>query len=186
MIESVFWKAELRNQARTIETRQRCCRWSEKQVVMLEREIMIAFLCIRSLIERHKLHHSIAERPLLVRAFPIKKGRQVHLLNRGDLAELYLRRSVKVKITLGFLCNQVIHSYVIFAQRDTAQKKFTTLLVCSDFERNRRLFYLKIADILLIIRAVASSALANFSYEYDEKLKDFRVFLTPDRLSKSG
>lgn len=182
MIESRYWKLELLKQAEAIKKRQRCQRWSEKQVVMLEREIMIAFFCIRSLIERHKVTDALAQHPLPVVAYPILPGKHAHLLNCCDIDELYRMDSpVQRTVNLSFFCNQVIHSYVITAQREPSEKKFTTLIVCSDYERNRQLFRVVIKDIILVMRKVAANYPADLEYEYSEKIGDYKVTAKNER-----
>lgn len=158
MIESVYWKTELKKQIRTIKRLQRCRRWSEKQLVLLEREIMIAFFCVRSLIEREKLPHKLVNRPIPVVTYPAFPGVKVTILNRGAIDELYdLDRPHKKRLTLAFLSNQIIHSYISSPIKAPRTRQFDSLLVCSDYERNRQLFEVEIKELVAALAAVAAS-----------------------------
>lgn len=179
MIESVYWKSALLAQARAIKAHQRYKRWSEKQLVLLEREIMIAFFCIRSLIERKKITDNLTKKRIPVVAYPIRLGKGAHLLNRCDFEELYHMESpVERELHLEFLSNQIIHSYVIFAQRDRQKKKFSDLLVCSNYERNRQLFQVAIKELIAVMREVAKNYPTHAEYLYDERIRDYCVTAT--------
>ena len=88
---------------------------------------------------------------------------------------------IKRTVSLAFFSNQVIHSYVLSAQREPSEKKFSTLLVCSDYERNRQLFRVAISDMISVMRRVAASYPANLEYKYDERIADYIVKASNER-----
>ncbi|WP_218239112.1 hypothetical protein, partial [Pseudomonas sp. YY-1] len=55
MIESSYWRAELRNDLAWLCKKRKYQRWSEKQHVLFERKLMIAAFQVRSLLERPKV-----------------------------------------------------------------------------------------------------------------------------------
>lgn len=176
MIESAYWKTELFAAADAIEEQQDCIRWTEKRAVMLEREIMIAMFCVRSLIERSKVSNSLVQKQLPVISFPVRPGKIVHRLNCWDIDELYdLDDSVKQQLTLQLLTNQVIHSYIIFPRKNVEKRMFTHLLVCSDFERNKQLFQISIEDVVAIIREVAFDSPSKMHLEFNGDMKDYKI-----------
>ncbi len=178
MMESVYWKTELFPAADAIEARQRCLRWTEKQAVMLERDIMIAMFCVRSLIERHKITQLLAKKPILVVAYPIHKGKRVHLFNQCDINELYdMEHPVERQLGLAFLSNQIIHSYIIFPKKNLEKKRFTHLLVCSDFERNNQLFEVSIEDLIAVMREVGMNYPTEIHFKYDKEKRDYRPII---------
>lgn len=176
MIESVYWKTELFSQADKIEALQRCPRWTEKHAVLLEREIMIAAFCIRSLIERQKIADSLSRKAIDVTAFPIRQGMHANRINRFDIDELYHMESPeKRQIQLDFLTNQIIHSYTIFPIKDYDEKKFSRLYVCSDYEKNKRLYDILISDLVALMREVGLNYPSRYEYNFDEEKKEYRV-----------
>jgi hypothetical protein len=175
MIESAYWKTELLVAADDIENKSSINRWTEKRAVLLEREIMLAMFCVRSLIERSKLSQSLVQKEIEVVAYPKKGDKPVTFLNRGAIDELYDLTATSTKqVTVSFLCNQIIHSYIIFPLRD-GNRQFTHVMVCSDYEKNRFLYTVPIATIVKLIREVASDYPSRMHLEFDPKIKDYRV-----------
>lgn len=56
MIESYYWRAELRNDLIWLRKKRKYKRWSEKQHVLYERQLMIVAFQVRSLLERPKVN----------------------------------------------------------------------------------------------------------------------------------
>jgi len=56
MIESCYWRAELRNDLVWLRKQRTYHRWSEKQQVLFERKLMIVAFQVRSLLERPKVN----------------------------------------------------------------------------------------------------------------------------------
>jgi hypothetical protein len=175
VIESTYWKTELFVAADEIERKCLINRWTEKQAVLLEREIMLAMFCVRCLIERSKLSDSLVRKTVEVTAHPKKVEQPVTVLNRGDIDELYDLSVAETKsVTLLYLCNQIVHSYIIFPMRD-GTRDFTHIIVCSDYERNRFLYTVPLTTMVTLIREVASDYPAHMELEYDPKIKDYRI-----------
>jgi hypothetical protein len=171
VIESSYWKAELFVSAKEIKKRCLINRWTEKRAVLLEREIMLAMFCVRSLIERSKISNNLAMKPINVIAYPKKGSKPVTILNRFDLEDLYeFEREKKKMISLKFLCNQIVHSYIIFLVRDESVN-FAHIFVCSDYERNRFLYKVAIKDLIAVILEAASNYPRNIEWKFDPKIQ---------------
>jgi hypothetical protein len=178
MIESAFWKTELLKAADDIERQCSPIRWTEKRVVLLEREIMLAMFSVRTLIERHKLSDALTHKPVSVTAYPKKVQEPVTLLNRHEINELYdLDRPKALTVELEFLCNQILHSYIIFAARDE-KRAFSHLLVCSDYERNRYLYSVSTETLVALLREVGMDYPNRMHADYDPKIRDYRITQT--------
>src|SRR5437016_3695670 len=131
MIESVYWKKELLRAADDIEYRRHPARWTEKRAVLLEREIIVAMFSVRTLIERHKLSDALVQKLVAVTAYPKKTPEPVTRLNLCSVDELYdFDKATTRTLALESLCNQIIHSYIIFPVRDET-RAFSHVLVCS-------------------------------------------------------
>jgi hypothetical protein len=178
MIESAYWKTELLPIADDIELRCHPARWTEKRAVLLEREIMLAMFSVRSLIERHKLSDALIHKPVSVTAYPKKTQKPVTLLNSHQVDELYdFDRAATRTVALEFLCNQIIHSYIIFPARDET-RAFSHVFVCSDYERNRHLYSVPIDTIIALLREVGMDYPNHMHLEYDPKIQDYRITQT--------
>src|SRR5690606_28668195 len=109
-------------------------------------------------------------------AYPIRKGQRATLLNRSDVEKLYdLEAPKKRTVKLGFLINQIIHSYVMHMVESITPKGFHRVLVCSDFERNRQLFELEIEELLVAMQRVGTSYPSSIQYKHEEKTQDYSV-----------
>ena len=96
-------------------------------------------------------------------------------LNRFDLEDLYeFEREKKKMISLKFLCNQIVHSYIIFLVRDESVN-FAHIFVCSDYERNRFLYKVAIKDLIAVILEAASNYPRNIEWKFDPKIQDYRM-----------
>jgi hypothetical protein len=55
MIESTYWRQELRAEVLWLKRHRKYRRWSEKQLVLYERRLMLVAFQVRSLLERPKV-----------------------------------------------------------------------------------------------------------------------------------
>lgn len=86
MIESRFWLQELRKDIRWLRVHRRYRRWSEKQVVLYERRLMLVAFQVRTLLERPKVRSSVASAAFDCIAY---NRRDTPPPNRLTLAELW-------------------------------------------------------------------------------------------------
>jgi len=56
MIESTYWRQELREELVWLNKHRKYRRWSEKQLVLYERRLMLVAFQVRSLLERPKVN----------------------------------------------------------------------------------------------------------------------------------
>jgi hypothetical protein len=174
VIESAYWKQELLSTVKEIERRRSLRRYSEKQACLLERSIMVAMFCVRTLIERHKISDDLSDRVFTVEAYPKRTQKLTTRLNLHEIDELFdLDQPTHRRVTLSFLCNQIIHSYIIFPVQTGQQ--FTHLLVCSDYERNRFLYVITVDLILSLLREVAVNYPNAAEFHFDSKKMNYVV-----------
>ena len=135
---------------------------------------MVAMFCVRTLIERHKISDDLITKSLLVDAYPKTAEKPTTKLNSHHLDELFdMERPMQRSVTLGFLCNQIIHSYIILPV--ATGRRFTHLLVCSDYERNRFLYLITVDLVLSLIRKVSGSYPNAAEFVFDPKRMDYIV-----------
>jgi hypothetical protein len=173
-IDSAFWKTELFPVAENIERLSTFSRFSNRLANIFEKEIMLGFFSVRTLIERLKLSQELLSQVINVTAYPKKTQKPVTWLNSHNIDELYDVNARKMKqLTPTFLCNQVIHSYILIPLQE--HRKFTRILVCSDYERNRWLYVVPVQCITKLIRDVAFDYPSRTDITYNPKRRDYDV-----------
>ncbi len=173
-IDSAFWKTELFPVAENIERLSRFSRFNTRLANIFEKETMLALFSVRTLIERSKVSQELLSETIEVMAYPKKAPKPVTWLNSHDIDELYNVNAPKAKqLTPSFLCNQVIHSYILIPLHE--DRKFTHILVCSDHERNRWLYVVPVERITKLIRDVAFDYASRTDITFNPKRRDYDI-----------
>lgn len=173
--ESSYWKEELLRLADKIARRRRQRRFSERSLANLEKEIFFAFYAIRKLIEAKKLTQRVVNRSISVKAYPTtSKG--VTIFNWGGAGyeiEKYfdVTKGTRDKVTLSFLCNQFIHSYIFIPE--FSGNGLARILIASDHMRKRKLYCVKIGVIETILRKIAFDRVFRVRAIYDSQIGDY-------------
>ncbi|MCX7425244.1 MAG: hypothetical protein NTW96_06415 [Planctomycetia bacterium] len=146
MIESCYWKEELRRIAVSIRRVAKPPRWSERAHCVVERDLMIGFFLLRRLIELNKVSSATRDRRLRVFSYKAR-GKAVTLLNGHRISELYDMENevAKTKKPL-YVSNQFIHTYTSFVLRDES-RNWSDVLLVSDFDRNDCIWRVPISAI---------------------------------------
>ena len=172
--DSSYWKDELLRLADKLEKRRRQKHFSERSLAGLEKEIFFAFYATRKLLEAKKLTEKVVHLNVPMASYQ-SKGKGVTILNfRFDIDKHFdFERKTNGTLSLGFLCNQIIHSYIYFNQFYGG--RLTRILISSDRMRNRKLYSIKISALERILRKVASDTIRKRTAIYDEKTADYVV-----------
>lgn len=165
MIDSYYWKRHLLNAARKLELRARQRAWSARSIDLLERELMIAFFCIRKLIEAKKLTDACERQKIVVRRFRNRGGRS-DLMSLVEFEKVYeLSSGDKKELTIGFLANQLIHSYFIFPAF-SRRNRLNGIWVTSDFERYKALYHIPTSSLISAIRHVGRDQIRKLTWKH--------------------
>lgn len=176
--DSYPWKADLRRRASWLRKQQHERRWPESAIVRVEQCIMIGCYCVRKLVEAKKLTDRVVKRPVPLVIYPTT-GKPVTLMNWHKVDQLYnFEKGQSRPRQMGFLCNQMIHSYV-FVCGFNSRNGLSFVLFSSDFERNRNLYQVSVRALANLFDAVArdgvwSSQLV-LETTQDGAVKDYRV-----------
>ena len=172
--DSSYWKEELLRLADKLEKRRRQKHFSERSLGSHEKEIFFAFYTIRKLLEAKKLTEKVVHLNVPVDSYP-SKGKGVTLLNfRFEIEKHFdFERKTNETLSLGFLCNQIIHSYIYFNQ--FYGDRLVRVLISSDHMRNRKLYSIKLGEIEKILRKVASDTVRKSTSIYDGRTGDYVV-----------
>jgi len=155
MIESYYWKHKLLDAARKLERRRAQKAWSIRSIVLFERELMLTFFCIRKLIEVKKLTDACERNRIVAHRFPNRGGRS-DFMSLIEFHKVYdMSSGDRMNLTIGFVSNQLIHSYFIFAVF-SRRHRLNGVWVTSDFERCKALYRIPLDSLVAAIRAVAA------------------------------
>lgn len=174
MIESCYWKEELARVSHSLRRRRKPQRWTERAHCLVERDIMIGFFIVRRMIELHKV--SSATRDITLRVFSVPaRGKRVTRLNGHDIEELYdpARERHETKKPL-YLSNQFIHCYTSFVARDLS-RNWSDVFVVSDFDRNRCIWRVPVAEILRLFSTAAKDYPHSVKMIFNEEKGDYVV-----------
>ncbi len=174
MIESRFWKEELNRIARLLKPARIPPRWTERRVCIVERDTAVGFFILRRMLELHKVSSAVERMELQVYAMP-RRSKQVTLLNHGDIDALYYAELERpTLISPQKLANHFVHAYTSFVLRD-ASRRWSDVLIVSDFERNTHILRVPIPTIRLLFLTAAASYPSELHYAYNRKHGDFDV-----------
>lgn len=174
MIESCYWRAELRNDLIWLRKKRKYRRWSEKQHVLFERKLMIVAFQVRSLLERPKVNDQARGTCLPVLRYK-KIGDRPFTITGAGWPEDRFEMEHPEPHTLSALevCNQLIHYY--WMQTITEGTSFASMLVFSDYQRHKWAYEIRIDALLSFFGAFSeeSSAITSASFKWCDKKQDY-------------
>lgn len=138
---------------------------SERSLVRVERELFIGFYAIRKLLETFKVSTSTKELKFELQAYAAISDRKADYFNRTDIENLFeLDRPIKEQRDIGFLCNQIVHSYIfiIDIREDGTLNGF---FVASDSMRFKKLYFIELGQVAHAFRLVGKDYPSNMQYK---------------------
>ena len=172
--ESGYWKVDLLRRSADLQRRMKQKRWPDVSLVRIEQSLMLGFYSIRNLREAKKLTDAVARRQVSFTSYPRRENKRVHHFNWHKLEDLYdFNASYEDSRDLGFLCNQVIHSY-IFSPVFSDAGYLDGILLASDRERRQRVISVAMREVVSIFAAVGNDDVETSSASWDEKNGDYR------------
>ena len=173
--ESCYWKADLLRYAANLQKKMRQRRWSEPSQVVVEKTVFIGFYSIRKLFEAKKLSSSLHGHTISITAYP-PTSKPATLRNWHKTDELFhLDRGKSASVTLPFLCDQVIHSY-IFQLGFINDNTLDFMLLCSDRQRTKALQQISFRDVVAIFERVGNDNPCESSIKFNPRIKDYEVY----------
>ena len=174
MIESRYWKEELRRIAQSVRHVSKAKRWSERAHCTVERDIMIGFFILRRLIELHKVSSATTQRMLNVFSYQTC-GKNVTRLNGHDLSEMYdLEKEVSESMKPVYIANQFIHAYTSFVARDE-NSNWVDVFVVSDYDRNDCILRVPISEIRELFLKAANDYPRIMRMVFNPKRRDYDI-----------
>jgi hypothetical protein len=147
-IESSYWRDEMRRDIAWLRKHRTFGRWSEKQMVLYERRLILVAAQIRVLMDQFRVSPELARASVECIIYPKLEGaRPTTRRNSASLEKLFdLDSPESGSLGIRDLSNQLLHHYEIFAVG--RPKVFSHLLVFSDFKRNACLYEIEIPKLL--------------------------------------
>jgi hypothetical protein len=176
MIESRYWRAELRADLSWLNQHQHYRRWSEKQLVLFERKLMLVAFQVRSLLERPKVNDAARSTRMPVVRYKKVGGRPFTYTGAGWPEDRFdMHHPEQVVMSAMDVCNQLIHYY--WMQTWSEGKAFAGMLVFSDYMRHKWAYEFRIESILMLFKVFAeeSSVVLSSESRWDEKKQYYVV-----------
>lgn len=174
MIESTYWRQELRAELAWLKKHRKYRRWSEKQLVLYERRLMLVAFQVRSLLERPKVNDRARNTRMPVIRYKKMGLRPFTYVGSGFPEDRFdLANPETSELGVLDVCNQLIHYY--WMQTWSEGTAFKGMLVFSDFMRHKWAYEFLIEDLLVLFSNFAndSSAITEMSLQWCEKKQDY-------------
>lgn len=173
MIVSIYWKEDLLKFVKKFRPVKKPPRWSERLQVNFEKEIIIAFFMIRKLADCHKFSPKFLRYKAGI--YRSRNTGKVNNLNFASIERLYdIAKREKVYVDIRFLCNQLMHSGAVYGVRGM-DRNWEGIYTCSDFERQRYLYFIPIKEVIRILKLASSDYPNQIRYSYCRAAADYQV-----------
>ena len=176
MIESCYWRQELKSDVAWLRQHATFRRWTEKQMVLFERRLILTAFQIRVLIEQKRIRSSISARSLQCTWHRKVGSRPVTRLNAHRFDQHFaMEKPETVRLNAWDLSNQLIHHYEMYALAEF--RRFASLALFSDYARNKGLYIISIPDVLdyFALFAKDNSAVSYMRSTWNPKKQDYDV-----------
>lgn len=174
MIESRYWRVELKSDLAWLRKHQKYRRWSEKQQVLFERKLMLVAFQVRSLLERQKVNDRAWSACMPALRFKKVGTRPFTKVDGGELENQFdMEHPEKSNLSVMAVCNQLIHYY--WMQTASEAQHFYSMLLFSDYNRNKWAYELKISDLLELFQVFAEefSAVTGIHLQWHTKKQEY-------------
>lgn len=174
MIESTYWRQELCAELAWLKKHRRYQRWSEKQLVLYERRLMLVAFQVRSLLERLKVNDRARNVRTVVTRYKKIGSKPFTFVGAGFPEDRFdIANPEPSELGILDVCNQLIHYY--WMQTWSEGTAFKGMLVFSDFMRHKWAYEFLIEDLISLFSVFAdhSSTVSELSLHWNEKKQDY-------------
>ena len=176
MIESQYWRTELKSDLAWLKKHRAYRRWSEKQQVLFERRLMLVAFQVRSLLERPEVNDRARNASISVLRFKKTGDRPFTVTGSGWPNERFaMDRPEPTTLSALDVCNQLIHYY--WMETWSEGRTFASMLVFSDYMRHKWAYEFQVEDLLQLFTVFCgeSSAVVGAQMRWDHKKQDYVV-----------
>lgn len=171
MIDNAIpWKEELLRVADRIEKKTKQRRWTARSCYLIERDFMVSAYAIRKLSESFKVSDRFKGHNVRLERFE-RDGRLPDCETTNSLeaiGESYdLEHSERSVLSIKELCNQFIHSFVLFFVCDCETGQFERVYVASEWTRDRYVYLVHAAEYIELCRNIGSDEIVSKTWSVD-------------------
>jgi hypothetical protein len=127
---------------------------SERDMVRIERELMISFYGIRKLLDTFKVSPQTRQQTYSMVWYPGKGTADYFNWNRIEEHFDLVKHGTEQR-SLAFVCNQFVHSF-IFTPATDENKAFSGIFVASDQTKKEKLYFIEAEEICRALRTVGN------------------------------
>jgi hypothetical protein len=176
--ESQYWKEDLHRIAARLRRRLDQRRWSERSFARLEKELMLGFYAVRKLHDAHKFSDEIAQRPIQAERFRWN-GHPITFMGAHKFDRSYdLDSPEKCDLSLRFLSNQLVHSFVFCPVTDE-RGGLLGVMVNSDRTRHEALYSVQMKPIIAVFEEISINHPGTMSMTLNPATGDYDVQVGP-------
>ena len=149
-------------------------RWSEKQLVLYERRLMLVAFQVRTLLERPKVGDRARSAKMPVLRYKKVGNRPFTNVGPGFPKDRFdMANPESTELGVLDVCNQLIHYY--WMQTWSERTAFRGMLVFSDYMRNKWAYEILIEDLLALFNTFSqdASAVTEHLFHWSEKKQDY-------------
>lgn len=180
MIESAYWRQALRTEVAWLKSRRKYRRWSEKQLVLYERCLVLVAFQVRSLLERPKVNGRAQNMRMPVIRYKKVGSRPFTYVGPGFPEDRFdMANPERSELGVVDVCNQLIHYYCM--QTWSEGTAFKSMLVFSDYLRHKWAYEFLIEDLISLFSVFAddASVAADMRFRWNEKKQDYVAEYAP-------
>lgn len=166
--DSVPWKEELLRIAYRLHRKARQRRWTDRSSFLVERDVMVGAYAIRKLVEARKVSDALASQNIAVQEYPLT-GRAPDIWRRDEIWKHYdLDSGRDTSISLTWLCNQIIHSFVwLLSAEEPPPHYLNGIYVASDRKRLQGLYYITIETLVRLFYSIGGENIVEATMSRD-------------------
>jgi hypothetical protein len=174
VIESRYWREELNADIRWLRAKQEYKRWSEKQLVLYERKLILVAFQARTLLERPKVNDRVKALKLQAVRYPKIGDRVFTVVGSGWPDDHFdLTSPEVVQLSILDVCNQLIHYYWMSTSSEGG--RFASVLVFSDYKRHTCAYEFEVSSLIDLFSMLGDegSAVHSCRFVWNEKKQDY-------------
>lgn len=165
VIESHYWREDLKRYAKLFEPVKKPPRFSERLIVNFEKDVTVSLFMVRHLAEAGRFSSAMEKHS--VQLYRCRFVGKPHHIIYQDISELY-SLDVEEDVSKGvpFVCNQFIHARYTFATRDH-ERNWDSIYVSSDYDKKKYIYRVPVAEIIRVLKLATVDYPSRSTLRYD-------------------
>lgn len=172
MIESRYYRKDLKKLVKKLTIKKNPKKWSEKRMVVMEKRIVLCFYIIRKLIENDKVTNKTKSHVLTIEKFP-RTLKAITPINYWVIDEIYELDNGSIEnINIKDFSDLCIHSRIIYLQIDDTDN-WDKLYLTSDKKMDEFLLSVSVEELIRTLNIVIKDYPKSINYTWNPSKSDF-------------